>query len=174
MVTKREWLIEQGLAKAGRGRFSLPAKEALAEAIADGVVFSDPIATPAKPKAAKRVTTADLTIAQLQAMLLALQEQENATKQAPISLEKAPKPNDKLEDGRPVIEPGGDKAFVSKPHPKIRDNKSLFGYTREGYKVNWSTCARCAESIQYCDCKSGPKPPRIVETLDDEALALVG
>ena len=173
MVTKREWLIEQGLAKAGRGRFSLPAKEALAEAIADGVVFSDPIATPAKPKAAKRVTTADLTIAQLQAMLLALQEQENATKQTPLSLEKVEKPT-KLEDGRPVIEPGGDGVFISKPHPKIRNNKSLFGYTREGNKVNWSTCARCAEHIQYCDCKSGPKPPRIVETLDEEAMALVG
>ena len=171
MVTKREWLIEQGLAKAGRGRFSLPAKEALAEAIADGVVFDDPIAV-VSPKAKKvaKIVTADLSIDQLKAMLAALQEQENATKQAPLSLEKPTK----LEDGRPVIEPGGDGVFVSKPHPKIRNNKSLFGYTREGNKVNWSTCARCAEHIQYCDCKSGPKPPRIVETLDEEAMALVG
>jgi hypothetical protein len=39
--TKREWLVDQGLATAGRGRFSAAAKEALAKAEADGLTFSD-------------------------------------------------------------------------------------------------------------------------------------
>lgn len=41
MPTQREYLVEKGLAKPGRGRFSTAAKEALAVAVADGVVFTD-------------------------------------------------------------------------------------------------------------------------------------
>ena len=41
MTTKREWLVQQGLAKATRGRLSLEAHAALAEAIASGTQFSD-------------------------------------------------------------------------------------------------------------------------------------
>ncbi len=41
MTTKREWLVEQGLAKATRGRLSLAAHAALSKAIAEGVQFSD-------------------------------------------------------------------------------------------------------------------------------------
>jgi hypothetical protein len=49
MATKREFLVEKGLAKPGRGRFSREAKDALAQAEKDGVVFDDP--TPvSKPK----------------------------------------------------------------------------------------------------------------------------
>lgn len=41
MSSKREWLIARGLAKPGRGRLSREAHEALEQAIADGVVFTD-------------------------------------------------------------------------------------------------------------------------------------
>lgn len=41
MTTAREYLVEKGLAKAGRGKFSKVAHGALAEAIANGVKFSD-------------------------------------------------------------------------------------------------------------------------------------
>lgn len=42
MIDKRTWLAERGLAKAGtRGKFSNAAKEALAEAEKNGVVFID-------------------------------------------------------------------------------------------------------------------------------------
>lgn len=52
MPTKREWLAEKGLAIAGaRGKFSNAAKEALAKAEAEGVVFSD--STPTARPAAK-------------------------------------------------------------------------------------------------------------------------
>lgn len=46
MATKREWLAEKGLAKAGaRGKFSKVAHEALVKAVADGVVFDEPTTT---------------------------------------------------------------------------------------------------------------------------------
>lgn len=45
-MNKREWLISKGLAKAGRGKFSNAAKDALAKAEANGMVFDD---APAKP-----------------------------------------------------------------------------------------------------------------------------
>lgn len=38
-VDPREWLAARGLAKIGRGRFSTAAKEALAKAESEGVVF---------------------------------------------------------------------------------------------------------------------------------------
>jgi len=37
----REYLIQQGLAKAGRGKFSNDAKAVLNTAVADGMVFTD-------------------------------------------------------------------------------------------------------------------------------------
>ena len=55
MPTKRDWLVERGLAKPGRGKFSNAAKEALVKAKAEGVVFDDdakPTARPAAPKPA--------------------------------------------------------------------------------------------------------------------------
>lgn len=41
MVSKREYLIEKGLAKPGRGRLSANAHEAIKEAINKGVKFTD-------------------------------------------------------------------------------------------------------------------------------------
>lgn len=40
-MRSRKWLIEQGLAKEGKGRLSFAAKDALAKAIAEGMVFED-------------------------------------------------------------------------------------------------------------------------------------
>lgn len=59
MVTKREWLVSQGLAKDGRGKFSNAAKEALTKAEADGMTFDEPLGNQpgtkaAKPKSVKR------------------------------------------------------------------------------------------------------------------------
>lgn len=55
MVSKREWLVSQGLAKAGRGKFSKDAHEALDKAIKDGMEFDEPVVVvkSAKPKVAK-------------------------------------------------------------------------------------------------------------------------
>lgn len=56
MQTKREWLVTQGLAKPGRGKFSNAAKAALAKAEEEGMTFSDG-AAPA-PKATGEVKEA--------------------------------------------------------------------------------------------------------------------
>lgn len=45
MQTRREYLVSKGLAKAGRGKFSREANEALVKARVDGVKFSDEIVT---------------------------------------------------------------------------------------------------------------------------------
>lgn len=42
MVTKREYLVQKGLAKAGRGRFGAEAKKAIVDAINAGMKFDDP------------------------------------------------------------------------------------------------------------------------------------
>lgn len=42
MVTKREYVIQKGLAKPGRGRMSAAAHTAIKEAINKGIVFDDP------------------------------------------------------------------------------------------------------------------------------------
>jgi hypothetical protein len=54
MATKREYLITLGLAKEGRGKFSNDALAALAKAVAEGVVFDEPVkaVTPKAPKPA--------------------------------------------------------------------------------------------------------------------------
>ena len=41
MATAREWLVSQGLAKPGRGKFSKAAHQALAKALGEGIKFSD-------------------------------------------------------------------------------------------------------------------------------------
>jgi hypothetical protein len=51
MVTKRDWLVQKGLAKAGRGKFSNAAKAEIDKAVKDGVVFDEPLTV--GPKAAK-------------------------------------------------------------------------------------------------------------------------
>jgi hypothetical protein len=40
-MRSRDWLVQQGLAKMGKGRLSFAAKDALKEAIANGIVFDD-------------------------------------------------------------------------------------------------------------------------------------
>ena len=49
-MRSRDWLIKQGLAKKGRGRLSLAAKEALAKAMSEGMQFDDIRTAVAQPK----------------------------------------------------------------------------------------------------------------------------
>jgi len=59
--------------------------------------------------------------------------------------------------------------FAEQPPPQIKLRKAitLYGLTEEGYRVGYSHCRRCVQSMVYCDCKDGPKPPSIVvKTLD--------
>lgn len=53
MTTQREYLASLGLAKMGRGRFSVEAKAALARAVSEGMSFSD-LAPAVKPATEKK------------------------------------------------------------------------------------------------------------------------
>lgn len=59
MTTRRDYLIGLGLAKAGKGKFSNAAKDAIAKAEADGTIFSDSSASVPAPKVrvAKPIST---------------------------------------------------------------------------------------------------------------------
>lgn len=60
MVTARAWLVERGLAKEGRGRYSRAAVEALEQARNDGVAFDEPqVSKPASALRQPRTTTTE-------------------------------------------------------------------------------------------------------------------
>ena len=66
MQSAREYLFDQGLAKMSRGRFSVEAKAALAQAMHDGKVFSDysqssPTAVPIRNAAVPTVRIAKVS-----------------------------------------------------------------------------------------------------------------
>lgn len=173
-MQKREYLIQLGLAKPGKGRFSAAAKAAIEKAIADGIQFDEPEARPVsdKPKKAK----------------------------APKVVEKAP---DKglydakavrawgvsqglMEAGKrgrvpaPVIkaylEKFGTRAEVSVPvkrvvkvRSKVREVTVGYTYARRGPKdkpfiseplVAVSNCGGCAKGVAFCGCSNGPVAPK--------------
>lgn len=68
----------------------------------------------------------------------------------------------------PVVVP------AREPQKKVRHVGSLYGYTPEGFRVNFATCRKCAQHIDFCKCKPGPLAPTIVATLDDDSIAVVG
>lgn len=62
MQTRREYLVGQGLAKAGRGKFSTAAKAALDVARAKGVKFSDDDTPAPRTAAPVEVDTAPVSV----------------------------------------------------------------------------------------------------------------
>ncbi len=117
---EREYLISLGLAKPGRGRLSRDAHNALDEARAEGMVFTN-------NKIVKDTVVRD-------------------------------------EDGRVVF----------KPSVHVRKlTTSLYGYTEEGWKVGFSTCRRCSQYMNYCECPQGICPPSIVVSLDERTQKAV-
>lgn len=56
MQTRRDYLVSQGLAKPGRGKFSREANAALDKARAEGVRFSDEVTTEVTKPTGEKVT----------------------------------------------------------------------------------------------------------------------
>jgi len=136
MATKREYLVGLGLAKPGRGRFSADAKAALAKAESEGVTFSD----------------------------------GKDASESPDSEPRAP---------RPVSTKGEGQAFAYKPEPsnttpvqtylppynvspKVRTVGQILGVDEHGTKIAFANCSRCSSHVDFCRCKSGPKPPSYI------------
>jgi hypothetical protein len=58
------------------------------------------------------------------------------------------------------------------PHfddPMIRESRTLFGFSREGYKIGFSMCFACTSHMSRCKCKGGVMaPPTIVSTKEKD------
>jgi hypothetical protein len=56
----------------------------------------------------------------------------------------------------PVIE------YVPFDTPKIREPRTLYGFTKEGTKVGFTTCRACTKHMTFCSCQKGVLSPIIV------------
>ena len=54
---------------------------------------------------------------------------------------------------------------------KMREPRSLYGYTKEGFKVGFSMCFTCSQHMMYCECKRGiTAPSAIVSTKEPDVI----
>ena len=56
----------------------------------------------------------------------------------------------------PIIE------YVSFDSPQIREPRTLYGFTKEGTKVGFTTCRACTKHMAFCSCHKGVLSPIIV------------
>lgn len=45
---------------------------------------------------------------------------------------------------------------------KMRESRTLYGYTKEGHRVAFQLCFSCSQHMMYCECKRGIKAPSAV------------
>lgn len=77
------------------------------------------------------------------AMLEALKDFKDDSPIKPISVEMV------------IDEP----VYVEMRDPLLRPARVLYGYTREGYKVGFTTCSSCNQHMTVCSCKNGITAP---------------
>lgn len=166
MATKREYLIGKGLAKPGRGRFSKEANEALAAAVAAGVVFDEPV------KASKEVAAeGDDTPSQhpkpaSESATIRAWAAENGIEvgqrgRIPADVVSAFNSNDPTTLAKPQT------TYVVQPQVRVRQLKAMYGEDEQGHVIGFAICRRCTYHINFCTCRSGPKPPSmVVKVLD--------
>lgn len=53
-------------------------------------------------------------------------------------------------------------SFTFPEQPRLRDPETLYGYTKEGYRVGFITCAECKQHMIFCDCEGGIVAPAII------------
>lgn len=67
----------------------------------------------------------------------------------------------------------------SQTHPKpasqerVREARQLFGYTKEGYKVAFITCAYCHQHMVFCQCDK-VHAPKVVTSSEDPLVSVSG
>lgn len=161
MATKREYLVGLGLAKAGRGRFSKEALEALAEAEASGTVFDEPVKV-TKEVAAEGDETPSQHIkpasesGQIRAWATEHGISVGQRGRIPADVVAAYRAGDASTLNAPV------QVYKVQPQVRVRQLKSMYGEDDQGRVVGFAMCQRCTYHINFCRCKSGPKPPSIV------------
>jgi len=153
MPTQREYLTEKGLAKPGRGRFSAAAKLALAEAVAQGVVFTDVKSVVEKESPGSSSDDSEHS-----------GPRNSGGRSA--STDWKPEPT----SPPPTIPTFGTKYNLE---PKVRNLVQVVGKTGQGHEVAFANCARCSSHVNFCHCKSGIKAPAYVAVFDTAAYPQV-
>ncbi|QIQ63073.1 Lsr2-like DNA bridging protein [Streptomyces phage Moab] len=177
-MTEREYLISLGLAKAGRGRYSKDAREALDKAKAEGVVFdltSGEIAKlerQNKPKAVRKTVQTvkevrpsqdsyDAKVVRSWGEQVGMIEKGKRGK-LPTALINAYLASNKVEK----------KVTVRRSSVKsvrVREMNVGYTYARRGPKdpafiseplVAVSSCGRCSKGVGSCKCDGGPVAPK--------------
>jgi hypothetical protein len=129
LQTPREYLVSLGLAKEGRGKFSAAAHAALEAATASGIVFAEKPKPEPKPRAVRVPKPAKPTIV--------------------VTVVKGPKPAAEGQTARPV------PAAL----PKLREQRTFYALSPEGYRVGYDRCRKCMNPVSVCPCVSGPVAP---------------
>jgi hypothetical protein len=159
-ASAREWLSKQTdadgqpLAKfPARGQFSSKAKQALEQAAAGGMTFTDPVKAPKAPAAPKPPKANKPEV-----------KQETAgEKRARLMAEL-----DAL-DAEPEAVPTNPKVEVTTPEV-VREQVTLYA-SEDGEKtdspVGFDQCFRpgCFQTVARCQCKQGPKAPANLLTI---------
>ena len=55
----------------------------------------------------------------------------------------------------------------------IRKPRTLYGFTKEGTKVGFTTCSDCDEHMSICSCQNGILAPIMVTLCKEEGVRLV-
>lgn len=181
MATEREWLVSQGLAKMGRGRYSAEASAALKKAKADGMQFDKTALQIAKEERAnkpKKVrSTAPVTPKEVRPSqdrydakaVRAWGEQTGAIEKGkrgklPTALINAYLAANKVTKTAVTV-----RRTAATKRAVVR--KETVGYTfiRRGPKdpayiseplVAVSNCGGCSKGVSFCGCTEGPKAPK--------------
>jgi hypothetical protein len=166
MATKREFLVEKGLAKPGRGKFSAVAHAALAEAEANGVVFDEPVkpvkevATEGdKPSQPSKPTS---ETAEVRAWAASNGIKVGERGRIPEAVIKAFRAGDAS-----AAKPKSAPTYAVSPQVRVRQVKCMYGQDSSGRVIGFGICRRCAFHVSLCKCSTGPVPPSmVVKVLD--------
>lgn len=63
------------------------------------------------------------------------------------------------------------KGTKVKPQTRQREARSLYGYTKEGYKVGFVNCGACYQHMIWCECEQ-VTAPKIVVRSDDKIVRI--
>lgn len=177
MATEREYLISLGLAKEGRGRYSLEARSALEKAKADGMVFDLTAAELAKQERLSKPKKEKVAVVKTETRpssesydpkaVRAWGEQTNAIEKGKRGKLPTALINAYLAANKPTK-----KSVVRKASVKRAAVRSeTVGYTYAKRKetdpafiseplVAVMTCGKCSRGVSFCGCQDGPSAPQ--------------
>jgi hypothetical protein len=173
-LSPREWLSKQDppLAKyPSRGQFSAAGKAALAEALAAGMTFSEPVKAAAAPKApAAPAKTPEQVKAEKRAKLLAALDALDEAATVEAAADAAPQVNT-VEDTAALVEPAPVEAEFIVTEPREPVVLPVLYASEDGEStdspVGFDMCYRpgCFQTVERCQCKQGPKAPANLLTI---------